>query len=112
MPTGCRKRGKKSVLEILDEIDDDELNLHGLSNTGKENAVGKELDEDSVGSKDEYDEEVDEEVEVMEEEVVEEVEVEDVVMLTPPRTGGKKRKRRSEGEYMLCFEHAYESNDW
>jgi hypothetical protein len=107
MPTGHRKRGKKSVLEVLDEIDDDELNIHGLSNTGEEHAVGKELDEDSVGSKDEYDEEVDEEVEVMGEE-----EEEDVVMLTPPRTGGKKRKRRSEGEYMLCFEHAYESNDW
>jgi hypothetical protein len=57
MPAGCCKQHKKSVLEALDEIDHDKLNLCGPSDIREEyaNAVGKEFDEGSAGSKDNFD---------------------------------------------------------
>jgi hypothetical protein len=91
-----RKKTKKSVLEILDE-GDDQLDLIGTNNSGELQPLADELEEEDESNSEDEHEEVGS--------PAEDHGTEGTNMLTPPPTGGKKRKRRNEGTVITMMHH-------
>jgi hypothetical protein len=91
------KRIKKSVLEVLNEEQQNDLSDFGE----KQHSAGQEQSDCDEDSSSDDSSENEEHLNPSEE-----AHEDDIVMLTPPPTGGKKRKRwSSESESMLYARH-------